>query len=252
MSKRILPPFQDAVAFLTVIPAPCPLLGPDPSQKMGRAMAWFPAVGALIGGLGTGVVSLTDGWWPGSICAAAGLAAMTWITGGLHLDGYADTVDGLAGGRSAAERLEIMRDSRLGTMAAAALVFLLGLKWMAIQTAQLTGLIQGLVAAGALSRWAMVLSARYFSYVPGREGLGRLVAGRKENGPWVAATLTALALSICCFGPWIGLSALALAAALAWGLNRFFTRQLGGITGDTMGAISECTELAVLLVAAAQ
>ena len=248
--KRILPEFQDAVAFLTVVPRPCPLVASDASERICRAMVWFPVVGGLIGAAGAAVMSLSGSHWSIAVSALLGLGAMVWLTGGLHLDGWADTVDGFAGGRDTAETIRIMRDGRIGTMAAAAVVLLLGLKWALLQSLATRHLLRALVTAGVLSRWGLVLCAKWFPYVPGQQGLGRLATDSKSLIPWTIATALALLIAVVCWGPVRGLLALVLAAGVSWGMNRFFLRRLGGITGDTMGAVGEVTEAVLLLWAA--
>lgn len=250
-TKRIVPGFQDAMAFLTVVPFPCPIVEANASQRLCRSMAWFPAAGGLIGAAGAAVISLSGAHWSIAVSAALGLAAMVVLTGGLHLDGWADTVDGLAGGRDPAETLRIMRDGRIGTMAAAGVMLLLGLKWALFQSLTTQQLLRALVTAGALSRWGLVLCARWFPYVPGQQGVGRLATDSKSFIPWWVATLTAVLIAAACWGPVRGAVALALAAATSAGISRFFLRRLGGITGDTMGAAGEMTELVLLLWAAA-
>lgn len=257
----------DAFSFLTVIPFPCSVAGSTglgsstncpltdvvaPAQRMGRAMAWFPAVGALVGASGAATVLLASQVWSVPVAALLGLAVMTALTGGLHLDGFADAVEGLAAGRSPEEAHRIMTDPRLGSFGTAGLVFLLILKWALLTSIAPVFLTAALVTACLISRWAMVLSAQLFPYVPGESGIGRLVTD--QRAPWAVAVSTLLVLGGLLF-LWdfrTGWLILALTLAVVAGLNRFFMVRLGGVTGDTLGTVNEVAEAVVLLAFALQ
>jgi adenosylcobinamide-GDP ribazoletransferase len=173
------------------------------------------------------------------------------VTGGLHLDGLADTADGFGGGKSREEILDIMRDPSIGAFGAMALVLLLFGKVIAIGSLIERGVAtRYLLVAPTLGRWATVALGRFLPYARQEPGLGGLVAGRVRARDLLGATALALALSFL-VGP--------VAATLCWGVTiattaavgRACLRRLGGLTGDTMGAASELTEFAVLAVAVA-
>ena len=210
-------------------------------------MPWFPLVGVLVGGVGAGVSFLATHGWSHPVASLLGLIAMVVMTGGLHLDGFSDTVDGLAAWRGPKETLRVMRDSRIGTLGAAGLILLLGLKWVLIQTIPIKGLASVLVVACALSRMCLVLSAQTFPYIPGESGLGRFATDHRS--PLVLWTALALGMgvAIACVGPFRGLLCVGGATVITWGLNRFFLGRLGGITGDTLGAVNEVIEVSLLL-----
>ena len=213
-----------------------------------KGLAWFPVAGALIGAAG-GVI----GWlaWRGfgqAIGAWVLLAAMALLTGGLHLDGFADTLDGLGAWKDREKTLEVMRDSRIGAAGAAGLVFLLGIQWSAIRQMAPEFWVAALAGIGALSRFGMVLSAQFFRYVPGRNGVGRLVTDQRSPGSVTLALGLAAGIALACFGFKNGITLLAGGIAVSWLLNRFFLRWLGGVTGDTMGAVNEVATTALLLV----
>jgi adenosylcobinamide-GDP ribazoletransferase len=160
------------------------------------------------------------------------VGAATVITGGLHLDGLADTADAL-GAHTRERALEIMRDSRIGTFGAAALALDLILKVGAIaQLLPAGGTLAALVAAGAVSRASSVVLVRWLPYARA-DGTGRVL-----NRPSRAAVAVAAVISLP-FAPVI--AALGLA----------YRRWLGGVTGDTLGAAIELTETLALVVAAA-
>ncbi len=249
---------RTALSLFTVIPA-----GTDPELGEGDAAAalrWLPAVGLLVGGLGAGVV-LGVGAAGGSAArrllgAALAVALLTLLTGGLHLDGLADTADGLGSRRPAAQALDIMRRSDIGPMGVAALVLLL-----LIQVAALAAVPRPSLAAAALmlaavtGRVAVVVATGSPAARPG--GFGALVAGRTSAADrelTVALLGCAVAAAGLAAGGWPlagrGLAA-ALAGLLAGGLVRLIAvRRLGGVTGDVFGAILEVSTAAVLITCA--
>ncbi len=242
----LLIPLRNAVSFLTVLPT----FGPrsERSDQIGRALIWFPLVGALIGWIGVEVILFASRWWPSSVAALLGLVAMTVITGGLHLDGFSDAVDGLGAWRDRPATLRIMRDSRIGALGAAALILLLSLKWSLFQQIALRRSEELLIPTAALGRWAMVLSAHTFPYVPGQSGLGRSATDYSSFGSFMGASCIGFGVAYWFLGfPW-SVWAVGLAAAAAWVLNQLFLSRLGGITGDTMGAVNEIVEVLILLL----
>ena len=237
----------DAVAFLTILPFPCPLTGERSERQMPRALAWFPLAGALVGALAGGAAWLVWREWSQAVGAWAGIAGLAIVTGGLHLDGFADTLDGFGAWKGKDETLQIMRDSRIGTMGAVGLILLIGLKWSLLREISPEAWVRSLVAVCALSRLAIVLSARFFPYAPGKNGLGRLVTDRREPAAAIIALMTGFGVAAFAFGPKRAVVLTAVAAATAFLVSFFVRRKLGGITGDTLGATNEVTELALLL-----
>lgn len=215
---------------------------------MGKGLAWFPLVGALIGAAGGGIAWLAWRGFGQAIGAWVALAAMAFLTGGLHLDGFADTMDGLGCWKEREKALEVMRDSRIGAAGAAGLVFLLGLQWSAVRQLAPEFWVAALAGIGALSRFCMVLSAQLFQYVPGRGGVGRLVTDRRSPGSVTVALGLAAGIALACFGLKSGITLLSGGVAVTWGMNLLFSRWLGGVTGDTMGAVNEGVTTALLLI----
>ncbi len=235
--------FPLALTFLTVIPWPrLRLAGPE---ELARSLFWFPWVGALLGviygaaALGLGRV------WPLPV-AAAGLVALTVILSrGLHLDGLADTLDGLGGGRDPETRLAVMKDSRLGAFGAIGLGLALLLKYALLLALLEQGRLAGLVLFPALSRWGMVYLAYLSPYARPEGGLGRAMTEGVTPRTLGGATLFALALSLVLFRVQ-GLLVLAAAGLAVLGCSRFFRQKLGGVTGDVLGAANELLEVLVL------
>lgn len=239
-----------AVGFLTRIPAgSAPIAGP----ALDRAGAWFPLVGALVGGIGLAV------WWAadtlaGSLVAAvAAVLATVIVTGALHEDGLADTADGLWGGATRERRLEIMRDSRLGTYGALALAgdLLLRVALLASAGAGSSGfadVARILLAGHVAGRAAPLVLVAWLP--PARTDGQGLRLGRLGVVDSVAAALSVLLVAVLVAGRW---APVVLAAALVpvLGLRRAARRRVGGVTGDVLGAGVALTNLAVAFAVAA-
>jgi adenosylcobinamide-GDP ribazoletransferase len=172
------------------------------------------------------------------------------LTGALHEDGLADLADGFGGGRDKAAKLEIMRDSRLGTYGALILVVSFAAKMTALAALPQAAVIPGLIAAHALARGTLPVLATIMPNARS-DGLATSV-GRIE--PVVAATAAALALVIVflCLPPGSALMAVAAVALGAAVIAVLAQRQIGGMTGDVLGGAEQVAETAVLLVLAAR
>lgn len=231
-----------ALQFLTRLPVRLPGM-PEP-REIGRSLLWYPLVGLLIGVLLVGAAWLLDGQ-PTLLSAALLLALWVGLSGGLHLDGLADTADAWVGGYGDRERtLTIMKDPRSGPIAVVVLVVLLLLKFAALAAVLQAGQWLLLVLAPWLARGMLPLLFMTTPYVrPG--GLGQALAEhlpRRELPLWLAAQ--GVAMLVLGWSAWV-----ALAAALVvfgWLRGRFLQR-LGGTTGDTAGALVELVEVGVLV-----
>jgi len=233
--------------FLTRVPLPREV-GFTPA-RMAASQAWLPTVGLAIGGVGAAVLLAAAAVFPPVPAVLLAMAATVALTGAFHEDGLADTCDGIGGGPDRARRLAIMRDSRLGTYGAVGLGLTLALKASA-----LAGLAPGLAAAALVaghgasraSAMLVVMSSPYVRETgTGRftaEGLGR----RRPILVGAAALVAALVLGLAA-GPAATLAALAglgLGHLLARSL---FERQLGGYTGDCLGATQQLGEAGLYL-----
>lgn len=240
--EALAPPVL-ALQFLTTVPLPFAM--PAEARHLGRALAFFPLVGAALGlALAALDVALRLAM-PVPVATAAILAGAALLTGGLHLDGLMDACDGLFGGRSPARRLEIMRDSRVGSYGVLAGVLALLLKYSGLTALPVELRAPALVLLPAVGRWAMAGGTWAFPYAR-PEGLGTAF---KAGVTWRAiavATVLAAALAWAALGP-VGLALLGLAAALAWPAARSMVGKLGGLTGDCYGALNEVTEVGLLL-----
>ncbi len=212
---------------------------------MGWAAACFPLAGAGVGGLVAGLGVLLDPWLPPPILSALLLASLLAITGALHLDGFMDGFDGLFGGRSQERRLEIMRDSRVGSYGIAAAVSLLLAEYGSLISLPPNWRAAGLIAAVAVSRWTMVFVLWYF---PSASSKG-LAASLKPEIRWLhllVATAIAFAIAIACFD-WEGTILIGVAFVIASLGGRLATGRLGGISGDICGGLGQLVEACTLI-----
>jgi adenosylcobinamide-GDP ribazoletransferase len=247
--KDWLDDLRIATGLLTRIPVPHPD-GAHPPY-LARAHRVFPLVGAVIGALvGLVYLALLATGIPPLAAAALALGASALLTGGFHEDGLADLADGFGGGRDKAAKLEIMRDSRLGTYGALILLVSFGAKMAALAALPRSAVVAGLIAAHALARGALPALA---TIMPGARSDGLATsAGRVD--PLVATTAAVLALIVAfvCLPMVTALMAITATALGAVAVAILAKRQIGGITGDVLGAAEQVGETAVLLVLAAR
>jgi adenosylcobinamide-GDP ribazoletransferase len=248
--------FKASTAFLTRLPADWLALdGARPDVR--RAARVFPLVGALVGAVG-GLTLVIATWLhiPMLVTAALAVMAMMIFTGGLHEDGLADTIDGFGGGATPERKLEIMDDSRIGTFGVSAVVFSILLRVGLLASllphgAFRTGIV--LVAAEAVSRAAMV---RFWQELPA----ARLTGLAHETGPpdqqaSVTALVIGAVLAIVLVWPAMGFASamlgILLAALATYIFARLSHREIGGRTGDTLGACQQVAAVAFLIGVAA-
>jgi adenosylcobinamide-GDP ribazoletransferase len=243
--RRLAAAFMLALEFLTVIRARTS--GDYGPATIGAALYWFPVIGGLIGGALVAVDLVAATIFAPPVVVVLVLIANALLTGALHLDGLADTADGVFGGRTPESRLEIMRDSRVGSFGVVAVTLVVLLQYAALTSVSDPVRRTALLVAPVLSRAAVVGAIAVLPYAR-PTGLGRAF---KERVSWYAvsvATTIALAVSIVFFGG-SGMVAVICAAGVVWLMGSFFRRRLGGLTGDTYGAIVVITETIVFALA---
>jgi len=238
--------FFIAVQFLTRFPLPA--FDRPKGRDVGRSLLFYPLVGLLIGAV---LVALNEAAAGAAETVRAALLLAAWVivTGGLHLDGLADSADAWVGGLGDRKRtLAIMKDSRSGPAAVTVLVVVLILKFAALQTLVVAGAWPALLLAPLLGRGVVPLLFITTPYVrPG--GLGSAMAAHLPRYASMGVVLaTTLAVPILAGKP--GVLALAAAAAMFLLLRALMIRRINGTTGDTVGAMVELTETAVLVVIA--
>jgi adenosylcobinamide-GDP ribazoletransferase len=240
--------FLIALQFLTSIPVTLKReLSP---QQLGRATAYFPLVGLAIGIILAVLAWLLDFILPASVVNVLIIVALVIITGALHLDGFADTCDGLAGYKTVEERWQVMRDSRTGAFGVVGIVLLLLAKYISLNSIPSDLIISALVFMPVVSRWAMVYTIFAFPYAR-PEGLGTAYKSATRWPQFAVATVITIAVAVALFflffsvmglilifGIWIITSALAF----------YFKHKFAGLTGDTYGAINEVAEVMSLVL----
>lgn len=242
----LIRPLLIALGLLTRLPVP--LSTPPTDQEMGRSVLAYPVVGLLLGG-GLAGLALLPPFGGADLHAALLLACWVWMTGGLHLDGLADSADAWVGGMGNRERtLAIMKDVCSGPMAIVTLILLLLIKWAAIKALLLANQPGFFILPPLIGRCSMVLIFLTLPYVR-THGMGAVAArALPKTGGWVVLGLMGGG------GAWIygslGLVVLLGCLAVFWLLRRSMQRRLGGTTGDSIGAVCELLEMVALVLLA--
>jgi adenosylcobinamide-GDP ribazoletransferase len=231
---------RSAAAFLTVLPVGYP--EGATGQRLGRA--FWPLIGGMVGGA-AGLIffasSAVAGRW---LAAVAAVGTLAILTRGLHLDGLADTFDGLWGGQTPERRLEIMRDHATGAFGVIALVLVLAGEIVALAQLPASRGTAALVTAGLLSRWAMLGAAALLPYARA-SGLGLAAQG---PGKWLDLSLGTVSAALSLMLDWRrALLAAGLAVFAAAAVNGLAARKIGGATGDVYGATAVLGELGALI-----
>jgi adenosylcobinamide-GDP ribazoletransferase len=228
----------NAFSFLTILPTGW--LKPDITRPPGRAFSFFPLVGLVIGLLVSAVASIR--FLPADVTAFLSLAAWVALSGGLHLDGFADSCDGLFATVTPERRLEIMKDPRAGSWAVIGVALLLLGKWTAIRYVSFPMLLLAPVAG----RWAMMFAVALFPNArPG--GIGAFFRNGLGRAQMIVATVIALAVALAL--GWRALIALGTAFVFAMLYGLWASKRLGGgLTGDVYGATCELVEFLCLIL----
>jgi adenosylcobinamide-GDP ribazoletransferase len=246
---RLAADLKISILFCTRLPLAHskPIAGED----VARASWALPIAGAFVGGAGALVY-----WFafhlglPAALAAALALTAMLIATGCLHEDGLADTADGFGGGKDLAHKLEIMRDSRIGTYGACALTLSLILRWSAVAAiAHPLTVAMALIAAHASARAPLPIFMRFIPRARA-DGLSAQAGPPPPISAAVAGLLGFVALIIA-LGPTTAMVGLLLLIVADVFLGWLSMRQVGGQTGDVIGAVEQVNEILILLTCAA-
>ncbi|PJK08510.1 adenosylcobinamide-GDP ribazoletransferase [Lysobacteraceae bacterium NML120232] len=236
--------FAAALGFLSRIPVPVSVFADSRARR--HSVLYYPLVGALLGTLLALLYALLADFLPNLLLAAIILLAWVWLTGGLHLDGLADSADAWAGGIGDRKKtLAIMKDPTSGPAGVAALHLVLLLKFAALASLPEAPVVLFLaVFAGRLLLLPALLTTAYVR----ADGLGSGLAPT----PWVGWLITLLALPVLAIlPPSLALSLLAGLLLVFWRWRSACIKRLGGTTGDTLGALVEITETSVLVLCVA-
>lgn len=240
--------FFIALQFLTRLPVPD--TGRVRAADAARSTVYYPLVGLLLGGILVAVDGLARQVWPVSAASALVLLAGVVLTGGLHLDGLMDTCDGVFSLQPPERRLEILRDSRMGAFGVIG-----GVLVLLVQYSLLSGLTgpmrwRALLIMPLLGRWLLVYALRCFPYAR-TAGLGQPFASQVRPVHWTLASLWTLGVTLSLFPSLLGWGLILGCYLAAAAVARFCQARLGGLTGDTYGALNEVVETVALALVVA-
>lgn len=233
-----------ALRFLTILPLPGQL--GTRMEDLPAATIWFPVVGLLLGGVSTLATLLFISIVPPLVSSALLVLLLLSYSGGLHLDGLADSADGFFSSRPKEQMLSIMRDSRIGAMGVIALVMILLLKVTSLATLDSRHLLVTAMLMPLGGRVAILLMMSLLPYARSEEGLGALFYNRRmvRYAIWGMCLLLAVALLSSGLHGLLQVTVLCLAI---WLFSLFCSSKIQGATGDTMGAACELGETAIAL-----
>lgn len=233
--------------FLTSVPLCKRHHDPSPAELAG-SMVWYPFVGVVLGAILAIWDLLLRQWLSSEVSAVIGVGLLVMLTRGLHQDGLADTLDGLAGGRTPSDRLAIMKDPRIGALGATGLTLSLILRCAAVATLPEAGRFSTLLCMPVMGRWAMVVGAYGATHARAEGGLA---APFLAHLSWRQVSV-ATAAAVCLVGLAVGLyqtaAILTVGALISRLLTWSYRRAFGGITGDTLGTTNESVEVCFLVL----
>jgi adenosylcobinamide-GDP ribazoletransferase len=241
--KRQLELLLIAIGFFTRIPVPNTL--DFSQQKLNQASRYFSLVGWLIGGLCALFFWLLSFILPANIAILGSMLFSVLLTGCFHEDGLADTCDGFGGGWQKQQKLSIMKDSRLGTYGAVAIWMVLSVKYMTL--VQIESVVISLLVAHVLSRALATAMIYNLPYVSDEETskvkpLAELLSAKELSINLVIAAFSLMFISD------IALMLLVVLVAVFFALRMLYIKQIGGFTGDTLGAAQQISEVCIYLV----
>lgn len=231
------------IQFLTRIPLPFNLNVNE--EDFSEGVIYFPVVGLIIGGLSYLLMELLQYRLSEGIVAVMILLFQVFITGGLHLDGLADSFDGLYSNRDKNRMLEIMKDSRVGSNGALALIMLMLVKFiLLIEVINSYHVMTIMILTPALARYTVIVASRFSNYAR-EKGMGNFFIGKTRTEHLVMGSIFVLAMTMLQAQSLIVMATMVVFALL---YSKHVTKKLGGMTGDTLGAMIEMSEILALLV----
>jgi adenosylcobinamide-GDP ribazoletransferase len=248
--KRVVQAFFGAVAFMTRLPVPAGMFAgmtvgtQSSAENLSSSAVFFPVVGLLLSGGAIVIHQALSRFVSQNVVVVMILVFLVVITGGLHEDALADAADGFGGGWNKDQVLAIMRDSRIGSFGALAIVLALLARFVFLSDLPPQQLDSYLVAGQVTCRWTALPLAFFLSPARTQSGQGARLAGRISVSSLIAGTLLTgviLGVALRMKALWAGLAAIAMTAAT----GAYYRRRIGGITGDCLGATIQLTEVAV-------
>jgi adenosylcobinamide-GDP ribazoletransferase len=238
--------FLTALEFLTVLPI-SRKRGPTSDEELGLAAAFFPLIGGLIGVLLVFLNAVSLIILPRQVTDLILIITLILLTGGLHLDGLADSADGFFATRDRKRVLDIMRDSRLGSMGVVAIFLCLLLKYLGLTNIPSSSKPYALILMPLFGRWSMVHLAFLSPYARESSGIGKAFCEHVKKAHWFFASAQ-MALFGLLFLGWRGAFVCLTILLLSTLICRYSLNRIGGVTGDVFGASEEITETMTLLV----
>lgn len=233
-----------AIQFLTIIPLK---IKEASEQSLAKATAYFPLVGLLIGlalsEINLGLFILN---FPSLTASIILIVSLIGLTGGMHLDGLSDSADAFLSGKPKEEMLSIMRDPHIGVMGVLSIICIILLKISLLDSVPIAAKASALLLMCVLSRWSAVLAMFAFPYARQNGKAGIFIRGMSLK-IFLAALVSVFIFSLLIW-QFKGLIALTIVSGCVYLAGRFTSRKIGGITGDTLGATIELTEVFTLLI----
>ena len=239
--------FLFAWQFLTAIPLSRSTHDAKP-EELAASMSWYPFVGCILGALLVTADLFLGKVFSAQVTSMLLILLLIVLTRGLHQDGLADMVDGLAGGRTAQARLAIMKDAHIGAIGATGLFVVLGLRYAGLTAMPAGEHIALLIGMPVVGRWAMVVGAFNVTYARSEGGLAQPFLAYLTWWHLCLATVTAGIVSSLLLGPWVALGCLLIGTAVVRLSTAWFHRMFGGVTGDLLGATNEVAEILFILI----
>lgn len=237
--------FLVALSFLTRIPVP--EASNFDARSLSKSTIFFPIVGGIIGAINAGLYLVLQPFLPMPVLAVFIVAIPIFMSGGIHFDGLLDSCDGLFSGRSRERSLEIMRDSRVGSMGVIAGILNVMLRYSVLIELPGDMLPMLLITQGVIGRWVMSMALSFFPYARKEGGLGQGFSEGKKIIYVIFSSGFALLITVLINGL-AGIYIALIVAGLALLIAIWVMRKIGGLTGDVYGALNEAAENIFMLL----
>jgi len=236
--------FLSGIQFLTILPC-----GPTQPLEAQRTLPLFPLCGLIVGAVLLLVDSVASLFWQRSVVAVLDVVALAVVTGALHLDGLADTADGLYGRRLPEKALEIMKDSRIGAMGMVTVACCLAMKWAGLSGLDMHRAVL-LLLVPATARAGVIFAVHYLPYGRPAGGTGQAFfqGTPRLQDHWALAVVLLAALLL---AGWSGALLLVGFVALTAGVLIYYRYKINCVTGDMLGALVEISEAGLFLILSA-
>jgi len=216
-------------------------------KELARSMAFFPLVGLIIGFILALGYYLFSFLFSGALVLWLTIGLLALLTRGLHLDGFADTMDGLGSGGTKEKILEVMRDSRIGSFGVISLILLIGAKYLALDQIPSPSIPYTLILMAVMGRNAMVLVCYRSPYARSEGGLAKPFTENLGYREMALSLVSAFGIALLLMGL-KGILVFLGICLFSLGYRLFFIKRLGGVTGDILGGANELSELLCLIL----